>query len=257
MPKSSTTGTRFLLLDEIRGFAIICMVFFHGFYLLGYILGFSVGIELFEFFMPAEPFFAGAFIVISGMCCRFSHSNIKRGLILFAVAILLTAATIGLTRFGIDEIIKFGILHLLAVSILIFALLRPVLNKIPALLQIIIFLVLFIITLNVENGYIGIANFSLKLPAITHDQVYLFPFGLRSVDFASSDYFPILPWTFLFLAGSAFGIYGQRGKFPYFFCTSHIKPLQFAGRYSLWIYLFHQPVLFLLAQAIKVILKLG
>ena len=256
MPKEAKTSTRFLLLDEIRGFAILCMVFFHAFYLLADQFRLPAAETLFYFFMPAEPYFAGAFLLISGICCRFSRSNFKRGMVLLAVAVLLTAATVGLTRFGINQIIKFGILHCIAVCILVFALIKPVLNKIPALLQIIIFIVLFIAAVNIGRGVIGIGALSFRLPDIITDSVFLYPIGLHSIYFTSADYFPVFPWVFLFLTGSAIGVYGQKGKFPRFFCTSHIKPLEYIGRRSLWIYLFHQPVIFLIAAAVMNIFKL-
>ncbi|MDR1891721.1 MAG: DUF1624 domain-containing protein [Oscillospiraceae bacterium] len=250
------TGIRYHLLDEIRGFAIICMVFFHGFYLLGYVFNLSAGQTLFDFFNPAQPFFAGAFIFISGICCRFSHSNAKRGGILLAVSLALTAATTGLSELdiGVDEIILFGILHFLATAMLLFALLRRLFDKIPPLTQIPLFIFLFLLFWNVQSGRLGIGLFSVQLPNIVTDSVFLYPLGLHSALFFSADYFPVFPWLFLFLCGSAFGIYANRGKFPRFAAASHSRPLQFVGRNSLVIYLFHQPVLYLIILGIQTML---
>ena len=54
---------RLILLDELRGFAVCCMVFYHGFYSMASIFGLSIGRDLLYFFMPAEPWFAGLFIL--------------------------------------------------------------------------------------------------------------------------------------------------------------------------------------------------
>lgn len=115
-------------MDEVRGFDLLLMVAFHGFYTAGYLFGFRPAAWLFNFFNPVEPFFAGLFILICGISCRLSHSNWKRGGLLLAVAAVMSAFLFVFMR---KEMIWFGILHFLAVSILLFALCRPLLDKIP------------------------------------------------------------------------------------------------------------------------------
>lgn len=70
---------RIYLLDELRGLAVFCMVFYHAFYSMSEFFGFEIGTKLLDFFTPAEPFFAALFIVISGISSRLSHDNTKRG----------------------------------------------------------------------------------------------------------------------------------------------------------------------------------
>lgn len=48
--------TRYHLLDNLRGFAILCMVFYHGFFTVSMVLGLSFTDRLIAFFMPVEPF---------------------------------------------------------------------------------------------------------------------------------------------------------------------------------------------------------
>ena len=48
---------RIHLMDELRGFAVFCMVFYHGFYTLAFLMNQSWGEWLYRFFMPAEPWF--------------------------------------------------------------------------------------------------------------------------------------------------------------------------------------------------------
>ena len=42
---------RILILDEIRGFAIICMVVHHMFYDIGFVLDVQWGYRVFDFFL--------------------------------------------------------------------------------------------------------------------------------------------------------------------------------------------------------------
>ena len=84
--KRKPLAGRYFLLDEIRGFAVICMVFFHAFYTCFETLSIGFFGDLINFFLPAEPFFAAGFIFISGMCGNFSKNPWKRTVILVFVA---------------------------------------------------------------------------------------------------------------------------------------------------------------------------
>ena len=123
---------RIYLLDELRGLAVFCMVFYHAFYSMSEFFNIAVGTKLLDFFTPAEPFFAALFIVISGISSRLSHNNTKRGVRLLCVALALTVVTaviMPMMHFEGAEI-YFGILHLLSLSMLIFSALRAGLDKI-------------------------------------------------------------------------------------------------------------------------------
>ena len=107
------------------------------------------------------------------------------------------------------------------------------------------------LTWNVQNGFIGIGGlFEWYLPQKAYDVGVLFPFGLYNSSFESSDYFPLFPWLFLFLAGSFFGIWAKNGSLPKFFYPVHIRWLAAVGRNTIWIYLLHQPVVFLIFSLI-------
>lgn len=240
---------RLYLLDELRGAAIILMVIYHMLFLLADVFHDMAGRTLLLFFSPAQPFVAGLFILISGICCRFSRSNLKRGLLLSGVALLLTLSTFALTLFGINELITFGVLHFLAISILLFVLFEKFLVKLPPLNQVLIFAALFVATANpLLGGERGIGLGRLLLPFPQTNLFPLFALGLPSLSFSSADYFPLIPWVFLFFTGTAIGLYAQKEQFPKVLSKSHVKPLQWVGRYSLWIYLIHQPVMYLFVQ---------
>ena len=82
---------RIHFMDEVRGLDILLMVIFHAAYVAGWIFHWEWGRQFFLFFKPVEPFFSGIFIFICGISCRLSRSNLKRGLMIGACALLMLA----------------------------------------------------------------------------------------------------------------------------------------------------------------------
>lgn len=242
-------------MDEVRGFAVLCMVFYHAFYVIAFLFNTDWMGQVFRFFMPAEPYFAAAFILISGISSQLSHSNLVRGAKLLAVALVVTLATVIVVP---DEAIWFGVLHLLAVCMLLFGALQKVLAKVPFCPGIIVCAVLFLLTCGLvfaEVPYIGVPGIpSLQVCALSENYRFGFPFGFRSPDFASADYFPLLPWVFMFLAGTFLGRFAKAGRFPEFMYKSRVPFFSWIGRHALIIYVAHQPVIYgimLLITAIR------
>lgn len=139
---------------------------------------------------------------------------------------------------------RFGILHLLGFSMLLFAGLNKPLEKINPCLGLAVFSLLFLIFFNLPKGYLFFEPFSISAPNVFYQSKWLFPFGLPHSSFRSLDYFPLIPWSLLFIAGSYFGRLLKQNKMPEFFYRPHLRPLAFVGRNTIWIYLFHQPVLY-------------
>lgn len=232
---------RIHLLDEFRGFVILLMVFYHGAYDL--VMIFEVDFPFFfsPFMHYLQVFIAGTFIILSGAACRFSRNNLKRGAAAFGLGMVLTVTT---ALFMPSQIVCFGILHLLGSCMILFALLRPVLEKIPALVGTLLFVLMQIFTVYVPYGQLGYPPLSIKLPSALYEVGYLFPLGFPSPQFFSSDYFPLIPWLFLFLAGSYVGVFFQRGLAPKSAYRCHLPLLAKIGRNTIWIYLLHQPILY-------------
>lgn len=228
-------------LDEIRGFAVFCMIFYHGFYSLAYLFDLSWGKDLLNFFAPAEPYFAGLFIVISGIASCLSHSNLERGGKLLLIALAVTIVTF---FFDKNSIIVFGILHFLSICMILFGAVKPLIEKIPLLIVLILNIALFILCFNVPNGIFGTKGlFEYAIPTQYYTSNYMFAFGLPSLTFASADYFPLIPWMFLFFAGTAVGRLAARGRFPKFMEKQHIPFFSVMGKNALFLYIVHQPVI--------------
>lgn len=243
IPSGSRPGARIHFLDEVRGFDLILMVFFHAFYVIGYLFKYSWGAWLFQFFNPAEPFFAGLFIFICGISCRLSHSNWKRGGLLALVAV---GMSLFLYLFMREEMIWFGVLHFLAVSILLFALLRPLLDRIPPWAGLIGSALLLLLTWWVpvyRGSMLGIKGlFGTDIPGWLVNIPALYPLGLGAGE--GADYFPLLPWFFCFLGGSFVGVWAKQNRFPRWMYVSRLPWLSWLGRHTLVIYVLHQPVVF-------------
>ncbi len=253
----SQPSRRIYLLDEVRGFAIVCMVFFHAFYTMAYMFGWKIGGVLLELFMPAEPYFAAAFVLISGISSRLSRSNALRGARLAVIAALLTVVTVVLDNvFGMSgSSIYFGILHLLSAGMLFYAATEKWLEKIPVWVTVPLCAILFALTYNMQYGTFGFGPIAVDIPVSLAGQAAFYPFFTNARSFVSSDYFPLLPWLFMFVIGTALGKYFKLGKIPKFFYPSHFKPLSFCGRHSLLIYLAHQPLIYGICFIVSVIFK--
>ena len=103
---------RMHMIDEVRGLAVVCMIFYHALYTVGFMFKVKWGVDIIDKLMPAEPWFAGVFIFISGMACNLSKSNLERGVKLGIIALGVTLVTYFRTP---DFLITFGILHMLAI----------------------------------------------------------------------------------------------------------------------------------------------
>lgn len=219
-------------IDFLRGLAIILMVGYHLLYDLGdfagleQFLGFTTDLTT-PAWLLAQHFFAGLFVILSGVSSNFSQNNFRRSLKYLAVALLITAASY---VFDPESVILFGIIHCLGVSALLYGLF---LKKATA-------------TTCLISGII-IAGLSALLPSahrvLAINTNWLLPLGLHRPDFASFDYFPLIPWLGIFLIGAALGrwLYPSRKSL----LGRELSPNLFnwCGRHSLWIYLLHQPVI--------------
>ncbi len=249
---------RIYFIDELRGFAVLCMVFYHAFYILDTMYGYAWAEKLFYFFMPVQPFFAGLFIFICGISCSLSKSNFKRGLKILGAAAAVTVATaVVMPKLGFVECeIYFGILHLLAVCVLCGALLQKPLGKLSPFAGILLCAVLYPFTSGISSGLLGYGELlEFSLPAKLYETNYLAPLGIYSPSFYSADYFPIFPNIFIFFGGVFAGRYFKVNGFPEWTYSQRIKPLGVLGRCALIVYIAHMPLIYAVTELVRLIIK--
>ena len=118
----------------------------------------------------------------------------------------------------------------------------------------------FFLTRNVARGSFGFEGIRLGAVPEAFYQNYLTAyFGFPPDGFYSTDYFPLLPWFFLFLTGyfifRAVSPLIRRkkeagGSSP---APAAMKPFCWIGRHSLILYLLHQPVIYGVFQLIQML----
>lgn len=240
---------RIIVLDEVRGLCVFLMVIYHMLYSAGEFFNFESFSTLMKLVSPLEPVFAGLFIVICGASCRLSHNNFLRGIELAGVAALVTLVTaVIMPAIGFEGAeIRFGVLHMLAFCILFYAVFAKLLDKVPAQAGILAALILYLFTRFIDIGIFGIPYvdaMNIHLPDYLYECDWLFPLGFHDASFFSADYFPILPWIFVFLAGVFGGGWLVKAELPETAYRMHIRPLAFLGRHALIVYIVHQPIIF-------------
>lgn len=231
---------RVRLLDMLRGFSVVSMVAYHTMYDLVYFFG-----------VVDAPWYRGwpgylwqqsicwVFILVAGASLHYGRSPARHGLIVLGCALALTAVT---AIIGPPMLVAFGVLHMLGCSMLLFALLRRPLQRVPAVWGLAASFLLFALTKGLPYGYLGFLDIPLwELPTGLYTTGFLFPLGLPGPGFYSSDYFPLIPWFFLLTTGY-YGWALLKKRVP---ATPPGKnPLEWTGRHSLIIYMAHQPVIY-------------
>ncbi|MGI6031640.1 MAG: heparan-alpha-glucosaminide N-acetyltransferase domain-containing protein [Eubacteriales bacterium] len=228
-------------IDEWRGVLILYVILYHLLYDLAVLFPPDIPWMFSDWMETLRDTMTGMLIFISGISCRFSHSNALRGGRLLLIALALTLVTWLVMP---EQLIIFGILHFFSVSMLLYALLERLLRPVPPWWGAGISLLLFFTTYRLRVGHLGIIRpLVFQLPEGLRENFLCFVLGLPTQGFSSADYYPLLPWIFLFLAGSFIGPLLQEGRAPAFFYQRHVRWLAFTGRHTLLLYLVHQPVL--------------
>ena len=229
------------LLDTVRGVCILSMVAYHGMYDLVDIFGLP---SAWYTGLPGyiwQQSICWTFILLSGMCWQLSRRHVKRGLLLVGCGAAITLITWLVMP---SQRILYGVLNLLGLSALLLIPLDKVFRKIPAWAGLGGALLLFALTKNVSRGSLGFEGLVLcPLPEWLYATDLFAVAGFPSPGFWSTDYFPLLPWFFLFCAG--YFLWSLLDKSPRAkeLLRPGLRPLSFLGRHSLAIYLIHQPAL--------------
>ncbi len=223
MNKRQQQPKRIWEVDFLRGVALLAMAYYHVVYDLREFYGVPIS------YSDGMNFYVGRgsallFMLLAGLSCTLTGRSAKRGLKVLGLGLVITAVTF---FYDPSHAVTFGILHFLGTSMLLY----PLVSRLsPALLTL-----------------LGIVVFFLgRLAAQTQVSVgFLFPLGLRSEGFISSDYYPLLPWFGVFLCGAALGKLLYAEKCSLLKSSPPDTLLNKLGRHTLPIYLVHQPVIML------------
>ena len=244
-PEIIATKARVWQIDASRGIAIILMTVFHALVDIRDFFGFA-DIRYFE---PPYLYIGRSsailFIFISGISCRFSKNNVRRGLIVLLCGMAVTLATYVAVR---DLYIRFGILHFLGSAMIITGALERVFTgeRKNKTLRRIMYLAA---PLSLLAGRF-FAQIRTSLP-------FLFVFGITASGFASYDFYPLFPWLGVYFAGYAAGypIFKNRERLaamkPGRAASLIFKPICALGRASLVYYMLHQPALLVVFFAVE------
>ena len=240
------------LIDFIRGLNLISMILFHGMWDVVYIFG--IDIPWFRTWIRDvwQIIIAGTFVILSGYCFSLSHKKLKHGIKVSLSGIIITIVTCVLMP---ENRIIFGVLTMLGACMLIFIPLENILKKANPYVSVIVAFLLFVLTYNIDDGYIGIGRW-IELPKVMYSNYVTTFIGLPFDEFYSTDYFGIIPWIFLY--GCGFFLYKavsnemakndvegkETSKLFRKVKNIYVKQINFIGKYSLIVYMMHQPVVY-------------
>lgn len=218
---SDSKENRIVWVDVWRFCAVVGMVVYHALYDLA-LFGFAD--EDLSYALPMlvlRSAVGGSFVLLAGVSCRLTKNNLRRGVITLAAGVLVMLA--GLI---VGMPVMFGILQLLGLCMVLYAFFGEKIARWRGIGVPVFYIAAFALTLWLTK------SISVNVP-------WLYPLGFITEDFYSADFYPLLPWAFLFLFGTWLGgKAAPRGQYrlPRF--------ASFCARHSLVIYLVHQPVLY-------------
>lgn len=214
------SSQRYIELDLLRTAAIAGMIIYHLAFDLSQFYNwdidvFSGGWKIFQVTV------ASLFLLLVGITSSFSNRHIlKRFLRIGAAALLVTIATYIIDP---NTYVRFGVLHLIAVS----AVCIPLLACLRA----------WLIIPGIALLIVGPAVSSLSI-----NSPLLLPLGITYAGFSTVDYFPLIPWFGVVLIGYGIGPFSVRWM-RLRENSSQLSVLAAPGKHSLMLYLIHQPII--------------
>ena len=153
-----------------------------------------------------------------------------------------------------QDLVLFGVLTFLGSAMILTGLARPLLEKLPAWAGLAGSVLLFVVTRQVNSGFLGFGGWVIAwLPGTLYSNLLTAFLGFPALGFFSTDYFSLIPWLFLFWAGYFLQkLAGREQMEP--LRRSVCPPLGWLGRHSLLLYLLHQPVIYGVSMLLMVLL---
>ena len=227
---------RIRCLDALRGGAVFLMVLHHGAYSYKFIFGGRI--DLYTPFLGIGVLFVALFFSISGVSSHLSRNNLTRGIKALAVAAVISIATFLFDIYiSSGSFVAFGVIHGLGSCMIIYHFIGKYTDRLFGKITPLVYAALFILFYIITRDPVSIPH--------------LYPLGFYDANFASSDYYPILPWIFMFFFGGSLSNSIISNKFPKWFYALEFRPLEWIGRNALAVYVIHQPIIYLLLFAIS------
>ena len=244
-PQHIASSSRVSVFDAVRGFSVISMVGFH----LCYDLRFIWGLPLLWFAPPLQDIWRASiswtFVFVAGCMVAWSRDNLKRSLRYLLAALVVFVIT---TLAAVDVPINFGIIYCMGACTLTTWLLDRIGIRPKGPLPALVLFVAFVLCLGIPHGYLGVGSFTVQIPRAFYATRWLSWLGFPGPGFASGDYYPLLPFLLLYVAGSSVGRMLKDGNLPAWCHDSKAPALEAVGRHALPIYLLHQPIIILILQ---------
>ena len=249
--QSQHAPQRYVLFDGLRGLTMVSMILYHFCYDLFVVEGLAPDWPFLPVVHLWQQSICCTFIALSGFCWEWGHrGNLRRGLWLNACGLGITAVT-AIAMPG--QIVLFGVLNFIGCAILLTIPVDRLLRRIPALAGAVGALVLFAFTKNIQWGSVGLFGWRLTVPAGLYTPL-LTVFGFPAPGFWSSDFFPIFPWIFLFWLGYFLHRIFTQSRQNKDWAKVFLPIFSHFGKWSLWVYLVHQPICFAVAMLLARIL---
>ncbi|PNH20152.1 hypothetical protein B6K86_06070 [Lachnospiraceae bacterium] len=248
--------------DRLRGMTLCSMMLYHGMWDAVYLFGFSA--PWYERWPGAlwQQSICWTFLLLSGFSYPMGRRQGRRGAEVFLAGILVSAVT---AVWMPEAAVRFGVLTLIGSAMLLWYYPHRLLEQrsqrcsMMGMWSGVCFsALLFFLFREAAQGYLGFSRLpglrlpglrlpGLRLPEAWYRSGFSTYLGFPMPGFYSADYFPLIPWIFLFSCGyflsriwECFGRPGRRYRDSkgHLFC--------FLGRHSLLIYLLHQPIILFL-----------
>lgn len=236
-----STQKRYLELDALRGLAIVAMVVYHILFDLAFLFDVSLPIST-SVWQPWSKPIAFTFLLLVGISSTISWQRsasyhriqklFKRFFILVLGALLISLVTY---IFVPKAYVRFGILHLIALSVL----LQPLFQRFNHW------------NICIAGLWFGVGGVLLSVFTIVDsDPIWstlFLPLGVMYPGFTSVDYYPLMPWFSVILLGMGLGSWlYPKGSSGYLQMIVWPRWLTWLGRKSLLVYFIHQPIIFCL-----------
>lgn len=227
--------------DFLRGFCMLFVIWDHLMFDFAFLFSFStpLGMAIRSFAREywtsgirtaTHDYFVGAFVVTSGLSCIFSRNDFKKSLKILGAGLIITLVTNALAgEMGRGIIINFGVLHMLGMCGLIWAVLKsfncP--NWLTAVLAVGCLAVGYYFNAQNLTEFVG--------------SIWLFN-SKQALHWSPGDFWPLLPWLGWFFAGVLAGnlLYKDKKTKLAFVNEKYLCPVTFVGRHSLLFYLLSQ-----------------